>query len=101
MVLADVILLVFTVRLVLSEEIRERLDWIENDDVDVFLSSKRILLAGDMTFIGVGVPNTLAVLLMVVDVERPIDLRFSSSSLFFIFSLMALINCVLFGVFSG
>lgn len=49
MVLADVILLVLTVRLVFSKEIRERLDWIENDEAEVFLSSKRILLAGDMT----------------------------------------------------
>lgn len=71
---------------------RERLDWMENDDVDVFLSSKRILFAGDITFVGVGVPNTLTVLLIVVDVDKPIDLRFSSSSLFLIFSLMALIN---------
>lgn len=73
----------------------------ENDDADVFFNSKRILFAGDMTLVGVGVPKVFAVLLMVVDVERPIDFRFSSSSLFLIFSLIALISCALFGVFSG
>jgi hypothetical protein len=64
----------------------------ENDDADVFLSSKRILFAGDMTCVGVGVPKIFVVLFIVVDVERPIDLRFSSSSLFLIFSLIALMS---------
>lgn len=101
MVLADVILLTLTVRLELRREMRDKLDWIENDEADVFLRSSRIRLAGDMMFIAVGVQKAFGVLLMVVDVDIPMDFLFSSNSLFLIFSLMALSSCVLFGVFSG
>lgn len=101
MVLADVMRLAFTVRLELSNEMRDKLDWIENDEAEVFFRSRRILLAGDMTFIADGVPNAFEVPLIVVDVDIPIDFRFSSSSLFLIFSLIALSNCALLGVFSG
>ena len=95
-VLVVVTRLVFTVRLELSIEMRDKLDWIENDDAEVFLRSKRILLAGD-----IGVPKFLVAPLMVVEVERPMDLRDSSNSLFRIFSLIVLMICALLGVFSG
>lgn len=101
MVLIDADLLAFTVLLEFSIEIREMLDWMENDDAEVFLSSTRILLAGDMTFMFEGVPKNFAELLIVVDVDNPIDLRLSSSSLFLILSLIVLSNWALFGVFSG
>lgn len=72
----------------------------ENDDAEVFFRSTRIRLAGDIMLAAEDPPN-FAALLMVVEVERPIDLRFSSSSLFLIFSLIVFNSCALFGVLSG
>jgi hypothetical protein len=86
---------------VLSIDTLDKLDWIEKEDAEVFLRSKRILLAGDITLDGVADPRIFTELLIVVEVERPIDLRFSNNSLFLIFSLIALMSCALFGVFSG
>lgn len=100
MVLVEVNRLVFAVREAFSREILDRLDWMENDEADVFLRSTRIRFAGDMMLAADVAPN-FAALLMVVEVERPMDLRFSSNSLFLIFSLMVFSSWVLLGVLSG
>lgn len=81
-------------------EIRERLDCMENEEDDVFFRSTSILWAGDITLSIEGVPCVFAALIA-VDVDNPIDLRLSSSSLFLIFSLIVFSSCVLLGVFSG
>lgn len=94
-------LLVFASRLEFNIEIRERLDWMENEDADVFLSSIRMRLAGDIMLTLAGVIKFRTLHFTVVDVDRPIDLRSSSVSLCLIFSLIMSIYKPQLGVFSG
>lgn len=73
----------------------------ENEDAEVFLSSMRMRLAGDIMFTLAGVMKLRTLHLTVVDVDRPFDLRSSNTSLFLIFSLIMSMYMPQSGVFSG